>query len=657
MINILNDPTTNNDERARAANIFRNNKEENAAIKILDGILKVEPSNAAAIVTRAYIYSDTGKREEALKLVRKSIASGRQHFSVYMMLAALENVGEPRDKAAALAMAALDDGLAANPGNAELVEARYKLMLKSGADEALAFLEAQAKVPSAGPEIRRFLADSYREQGRFAQAEQAARDLIAAQPAGQPRDPKLAALLARIMLNQAAVEDDKGEAAAERAADEKVGVVIRQARAEFPHEMAFPRAEWELAMRRRDFNRALAISQEIDEMAPRSTIGPVLRAQVYAAQNRTAEVSQAYGEAVEREPRRLDLKLLLAQTQLNQGKADDCLRLASAVLEADKNQPGAVILKARGLALFEGPPSQVAARREEAIKILKDAIKDDPQFSQAYQNLAEFEQLRGNRAQAIQALEDGLKANTDDATILAMLVQALTESKDGKAPAVAEINRAKALAEKYGADDAKGQKSLALAIGFQRARQFDLAAPWAKLAAEKIGAPAIHQTYGDILLGKAEQTTDPAQAREIFLAAIAEYDQILKVQASNVEAINNKAWILHRYLKDNEAALEIAEQLTHRNDPSLLPAEFLDTLGSIQEAANRRKDAEETYNRGLRKSPNHPFLNFHLGRLLAADSDRRGEALAYLQKAKDNGDRLPPALVDEPSSLVKQVGN
>lgn len=657
LINILNDPTTTNDERARAANVFRGNKEENAAIKVLDGVLKVEPTNPAAIVTRAYILSDTGKRGEAIQLVKKSIASGCKHSSVYLMLAALENVGEPRDQAAALATAALDDGITANPGNSDLIDARYKLTIKTSPDDAIAYLEGQAKAPSATPAIRRLLADSYRDQGRFAQAEQTARDLIQAQPADQPRDPKLTALLSRVLLSQAAAEADRGDSAAERAADDKASVVLRQARAEFPHEIAFPRAEWELSMRRRDFNRAVAISQEIDEMAPRSTIGPILRAQTYAAQDRLGEVSQAYGEAVNREPKRLDLKLLLAQTQLSQGRADDCLRLASAVLEADKDQPGAIILKARGLALFEGPPSQVAARREEAVKMLREAIQADPKFSQAYQNLAEFEQLRGNRPQAVQALEDGLKANPDDATLLAMLVQALSETRAGKAPTTAEITRAKAIAEPYAQNDPQGQKALALAIGFQRARQFDLAVPWAKKAAETIDKPPIHQTLADVLLGQAEHTTDPAQARDLFRSAIAEYDKVLKVQAGNVDAINNKAWILHRYLNDNDAALEVAEQLARRDDPATLPAEFLDTLGSIQEAANLKKEAEETYNRGLLKSPNHPFLNFHLGRLIAHDGDRRGEARAYLEKARERGDRLPPALVAELNTLVQQVGN
>jgi tetratricopeptide (TPR) repeat protein len=573
---------------------------------------------------------------------------------VYLMLAALENVQKPQEAATARAIKALEDGLKTHAGDIELVAARYKLLKGSDPSTAISWLEAQA-TPQSAPAVRRLLAESYRDRGDFAKAELVVRELLQDQPKDQPRDPALVALLVRVLLSQAAVEAERGGATRERATDEKTLALVRQAKAEFPSEIAFPRAEWELAMRRRDFARALAITQEVDTIAPRSTLGPVLRAQVFASQGRVPEVAQSYAEASEREPRRLDLKLLLAQTQLTLGKTDECLRLASNVLEADKDQPGAVVLKARALIAFEGPASQVNVRRDEAAALLTDAIKADPKFREAYHTLADLEQRRGRRAEAVKTLEADLKADPDDVTGLALLAQALTAPRDGKPAAAADLARAKALAEEQGGRDAQGQKCLALAIGFQRAQQLEMSIPWARKAVERIQTPAVHQTCGDILLARAEQFGNSDQSRELFRQAIAEYDEVLKVQPTAVEAVNNKAWILHRYLNDNATALELVEALVKRIDPSTLPPEFLDTLGAIQETANRVKDAEDSYNAGLRKAPRHPFLNFHLGRLIAADSDRRSQALPYLQIAQATSDRLPPSMAAELKELIQSA--
>ena len=120
--------------------------------------------------------------------------------------------------------------------------------------------------------------------------------------------------------------------------------------------------------------------------------------------------------------------------------------------------------------------------------------------------------------------------------------------------------------------------------------------------------------------------------------------------------MNNKAWILHRYLKQSKAALELAQALLQRVDPNTLPGEFYDTLGSIQEELGRPRDAEESYKKGLGKSPEHPVLNYHMGRLMAADKSRGRKAADYLKVAEAGSDRLPADMAGNLGSLLKQVG-
>ena len=102
---------------------------------------------------------------------------------------------------------------------------------------------------------------------------------------------------------------------------------------------------------------------------------------------------------------------------------------------------------------------------------------------------------------------------------------------------------------------------LALAVGFHRARQFELAFPYAETAAAKLDTPAAHLNFGDLLLAIAESQSDANQARAALTRAVAQYDLVLKSQPNSVEAVNNKAWILHTYLGQTQKALEHGPRL------------------------------------------------------------------------------------------------
>ena len=120
--------------------------------------------------------------------------------------------------------------------------------------------------------------------------------------------------------------------------------------------------------------------------------------------------------------------------------------------------------------------------------------------------------------------------------------------------------------------------------------------------------------------------------------------------------MNNKAWILHSYKDDSKKALELAQGLLQRVDPTILPGEFYDTLGAIQESLGRLKDAEESYKKGLAKLPDHPVLNYHMGRLMANDKSRMRKAAQYLLIAQAGSDRLPAVMAGDLPVQLKRVG-
>ena len=176
--------------------------------------------------------------------------------------------------------------------------------------------------------------------------------------------------------------------------------------------------------------------------------------------------------------------------------------------------------------------------------------------------------------------------------------------------------------------------NLRVAIGYHKAHQFDLAMPYAETAATKVrlsGGPPQLSVISCSRSPKARQT--PAQRQSALERAVAEYDQVLKVQPNSIEAINNKAWILHTYLDQSRGALELVLALQKRVNSTALPGEFYDTLGSIQESIGQVQDAEQAYTDGLKKSPEHPVLNFHFGKMIASDRSRAVKALPYLRRA------------------------
>ena len=131
---------------------------------------------------------------------------------------------------------------------------------------------------------------------------------------------------------------------------------------------------------------------------------------------------------------------------------------------------------------------------------------------------------------------------------------------------------------------------------------------------------------------------------------------MLKVQPGQVEAVNNKAWVLHMYLKRHQQAYELMQSAMKQVNAATLPGEFYDTLGSVQEALGRRNEAEQAYQTGLARSPDHPVLNYHFGKLLAADRTRTARARVYLAKALEGRSQLSPAMAHDAETLVGQLG-
>jgi cellulose synthase operon protein C len=253
-------------------------------------------------------------------------------------------------------------------------------------------------------------------------------------------------------------------------------------------------------------------------------------------------------------------------------------------------------------------------------------------------------------------LKEDLKANPTDAPAASLLIETLAQgSKPDAKPSPADLDEAKRVAAELTANDKDGSLQLAVAVGFHKAQALDQALPYATAAATKLNTPPAHINLGDLLLSIAESQPDNAQAKATFARAVEQYDLVLKAVPNSIEAVNNKAWILHSYLEKSREALEIVVSLQKRVNPAALPCEFYDTLGAIQEAIGQTASAEQSYLDGLKKSPEHPRLNFHFGKMIASDRSRKQKARTHLQKVVEKADRINPKIAQEAIHLVEVI--
>jgi tetratricopeptide (TPR) repeat protein len=661
---LLKDPKSppTNEELIRAATFFRLNKEDDTALQLSDQVIKADPTCSGAVVTRAEILARNGKHAEAVVTINQSIEAfakaGKPAPSVlYLMMAAVESTTPPVDQGFRRSLIVLEKGLEIDPGAMELVQAKCKILtVLQGAKAGAAFVEERAKADPKGP-YRRMLMKVYAEQNDLASAERVAADLVKETPS----DIEAAATQVRMIAGQAREASIRGDRHEAKRLDDKAAALIYDYRSQFKGDSTFIQLDCELELRRGDTTRAFALTQELDARSKASPVGPLLRAQIFASKGQPREAAAAYAEALSRNPRLPEARLQLARLSLRNGQTDEALRQAKFLMDADPDKPtglAAMLVEARAIASQTGTPQQMQANRAKAVEKLAGVVKDRPDFADAYHLMADVHMLGNDRVKAVAILKEALKANSDDTLSLTMVVQILADDKGKTAStAKADLDQALELAKASADLDPKGGRMLAVSNGFSRANQIDAAIPWAEKAAAKLGSVAGWVNLGDLLLTQSEKPeTDLETARQLQDRALAEYDRVLAAQPNVIEAVNNKAWILHRYRGQSQKALELAQGLLQRVDPNTLPGEFYDTLGSIQEELKRPKDAEESYKKGLGKSPEHPVLNYHMGSLMAADPSRARKAADYLKVARAGSERLPADMAGKLASLLKQFG-
>ena len=197
------------------------------------------------------------------------------------------------------------------------------------------------------------LVDVLREQREYEKADKLLRELVQE----SPDDVNLAAALVQVVSLEAAEAAAAGNTERQRALDEKASTMIAEYRKRYPDNVTFLQAECDLVARGGDWTRAIAITQEIDKVAKSTGAGALIRARIFAQQDKPSEVAKAYAECLDANPRQPDVRVLLAQELVKLGEYDEALKQARMVLDGDKDRLDAILWR-------PGPwPSRAPATR------------------------------------------------------------------------------------------------------------------------------------------------------------------------------------------------------------------------------------------------------------------------------------------------------
>ncbi len=394
-----------------------------------------------------------------------------------------------------------------------------------------------------------------------------------------------------------------------------------------------------------EVNQAIA---DLTQVVTRAPDNPVARYNLGRAHQMHGDIEQArqdFLKAVELRPDYFVARMALAQLHIAYGEYDAALKTADDMLARDRNNPGALLVKAAAL---------LGQRKfAEGRTLLDGMVKAFPNSPDVYYQLGLLNLAESKFKDAEGAFRKSYDLNPTMARGLMGVVETnMAQNKPDQAIAVLEAECAKApnrlefrmaagnVAVRAGKFDqaiaeyqkvldgldknAKGRGQVCLRIGETYRRKGDDANAIAALQKGREILPENDQILA--LLGL---TLDHAgrwpEARQL-------YEATLKMTPDNGVILNNLAYLMAEHSGDLDDALSKATRAKQ-----LLPkmGEISDTIGWIYLKKNLTDNAIEIFRDLTAKTPNQSTYRYHLGIALSQKGDKPN-AIKELQEALKN---------------------
>jgi len=392
-----------------------------------------------------------------------------------------------------------------------------------------------------------------------------------------------------------------------------------------------------------------AILEKSLESNPKDVELRLQKAQLLFTKGTAPEIEQAAGilqSITEEQPEVGNAWMLLAQIALQEGKPAKAIDVALRGLVHRPNDRTLLLLKARGeaarspelalptlKALWELDPNNTdaaislvegymaAGEYENAVNLLKKqgASADDSQQRRINLALAAALYKNGNRTESQELLRGLRESEPNDPRPFLMEVRLLRDDK------LWDQLRQNVIAWCNEHPD-RTQATVFIADELARAKDSE-----GVRVAEELLRCALKQDVNSVAamfhLGMLLQTTGrPAEAAEL-------YWKVLELQADNVVAINNLAWILCEQQSRPQEAVELAQRGLAKMPDYV---DLIDTRGMAYYRLGQYDKAAKDFTRSIslypRNTPSMVASYFHLGRTLA-NLGEKIQAIEKLNKA------------------------
>ena len=362
----------------------------------------------------------------------------------------------------------------------------------------------------------------------------------------------------------------------------------------------------------------------------------------YMAASDSQNLDQArihFQEAIKLEPRYIPARLALGEIQLSKGENAPAVQTSEDVLKGDPTNLPARLMRANGLMRM----GETTKAREE----INTALKMYPKSNDVLFQLGQLEFLEKNYKQAEASFQTLMQSN-DPRGLPGVMESKVAQSQWDQAIQIAQGQIKQA--------PDRTDYRLALAKIYFRAGKFaDSAAQYQTLIDKNPKVSELyvrlgeakdngHDVNGAIDSFKKAKEMDPNNYLPVLELALLynragrdeearkTYEDVIKLQPDNVEALNNLAYLKADSGVDLDQALAYAQRAQQKrpNDPNVI-----DTLALIYIRKNLTDDSVRMLRDLVSKRPENPIFHLHLA-LALYQKGERPEAKKELETALRN---------------------
>ena len=431
--------------------------------------------------------------------------------------------------------------------------------------------------------------------------------------------------------------------------------VVNEIRREAPEDRDSRRLEALLSLKTNataNLDKAITDLQAVVHESPGDSISRLNLARAYVMKGEFENARKELAECIRVSPRFINAHELLAEVLLRMRQAQPLLSETAIVLAAQPDNQRARLLEALALVGL--------GRSSEARSKLNQLIKAKPQYTDAqlelgFLNLSEkkyadaqaiFRKLYDSGQGAPRAMEGLVQVLLVRAQPEQALQILQTEAKKPDAPTRVRIELASLASRSGKTSVAVDQLQQAIKQDPRSYEAHVLLGDYFRSTGEFGKAAEMYQTAADIA------PKDPGP--DLLLAvtqhqaghkteAIAAYRDALARQPDNAITLNDLAF----YLAENGGNLDEALNMSQQAVKKANAASFSDTLAWIYLKKNQPANAVSILQNLVKKEPNNPVFQYHLGAALAAIGDKPGARAALGAALQRRPDKEEEAKVRE----------